>query len=129
VTVYIDSSAGAKLLVEEPESVALARHLDDLDSSSDPVSSALLETELRRLAIRLDVSQAAVSDVLARVALVEPNRSLFYEAGLLPGATLRSLDAVHLATALRLEDPVLVAYDQRLLVAAQDLGMSVVSPS
>jgi uncharacterized protein len=66
---------------------------------------------------------------LARVALVEPHGSLLYEAGLLPGGTLRSVDAVHLATALRLEEPVLVAYEQRLLAAAQDLGMSVLSPS
>lgn len=54
-----------------------------------------------------------MGELLARVALVEPQRSLFHEAGLLPGASLRSLDALHLATALRIDAAVVVAYDVR----------------
>jgi hypothetical protein len=128
VTVYLDTSAAAKLLVEENESDALAHYLDTLDDLEDLVSSALLETELRRAAMRQDLSQASVSEVLARVALVEPGRSLFYEAGLLPGPSLRSLDAIHLATALRIDASVVVAYDVRLLESARELGLSVKSP-
>ncbi len=127
--VYIDASAAAKLVVQEPESDPVASYLDDLLPAEGPVSSALLETELRRVAGRLEVQQAAVSEVLARVTLIEPSRSLFTEAGLLPGTALRSLDAVHLATALRLDDAVLVAYDVRLLRSALELGMDVVSPT
>jgi uncharacterized protein len=127
VTVYLDTSAAAKLLVDEPESDALARHLDRVDPDEMLASNALLETELRRVAVRLDLAQASVSEVLARVALVDPDRSLFHEAGLLPGAMLRSLDALHLATALRL-GAFVVAYDARLVASATALGLDVVSP-
>lgn len=126
---YLDASAAAKLLVEEPESVALARFLDSAGPEDTTASSALLETELRRLAVRAELAQAAVSEVLARVALVEPDRALFHEAGLLPGARMRSLDALHLATAVRLGDSVVVAYDARLLEAARAVGLGVVSPA
>lgn len=128
MSVYLDTSAAVKLLVQEQESDALADYLDGLDAGDAPVSSALLETELRRVAGRENLSQSAVSQVLARVALVEPGRSLFYEAGLLPGAFLRSLDALHLATALRLDAAAVVAYDVRLLRSARELGLEVVSP-
>jgi len=93
------------------------------------VSSALLETELRRLAVRLELDQAAVTDLMARVDLVDPPRSLFHEAGLLPGPHLRSLDALHFATALRVGAQTLVAYDARLLDAARSLGLGVHSPA
>ena len=128
---YLETSAAAKLLVEEDESAALADFLDSLPHPAGAgerlVSSALLETELRRLAVREGLSQSAVSDVLARIALVEPDRAIFHEAGLLPGARLRSLDAIHLATAVRV-DGVVVAYDRRLIDAAESLGLGVVSP-
>lgn len=127
MTVYLDTSAATKFLVHEQESDALARYLDGLADDEDLVSSALLETELRRVAVREDVSQESVSAILARVGLVEPTRSLFHEAGLLPGGTLRSLDALHLATALRL-DAVVVAYDRRMLESARSLGLDVLSP-
>lgn len=127
MTRYLDASAAAKLLVEEDDSAVLAGYLDEADDQP-PMSSALLETELRRLAVREDLEQAAVSAVLARVALVEPDRSLFHQAGLLPGARLRSLDALHLATAVRLPDVVVVAYDHRLLESARAIGLAVVSP-
>lgn len=127
--VYLDTSAAAKLLVDEAESEAITVYLDGLGDEHQVVSSALLETELRRLAGRLDVEQSAVTDLLARVDLVDPPRSLFHEAGLLPGTHLRSLDALHLATALRVEADVLIAYDTRLLDAARSLGLPVDSPA
>ena len=54
--------------------------------------------------------------------------SLFYEAGLLPGRHLRSLDALHLATAVRVDATAVVAYDHRLLEAARSLGLETMSP-
>jgi predicted nucleic acid-binding protein len=128
VTLYLDTSAAAKLLVDETESVALAAYLDGVRESDDLLSSALLETELRRLAIRLDLAQSDVTDLLARVDLVDPPRSLFHQAGLLPGAQLRSLDALHLATALSVGADRLIAYDARLLDAARYLGLVAFSP-
>jgi uncharacterized protein len=129
LTLYLDTSAAAKLLVDEAESEALAAYLDRTVDEQELVSSALLETELRRLAIRLQLEQSMVSDLLARVDLVDPPRSLFHEAGLLPGTHLRSLDALHLATALRVDSETFVAYDARLLDAARSVGLSVHSPS
>lgn len=127
--IYLDTSAAAKVLVDEAESEALTAYLDDERSTTEIVSSALLETELRRLAGRLGLDQSAVSDLLTRIDLIDPSRSIFHEAGVLPGPTLRSLDALHLATALRIEADVLVAYDLRLLDAARDLGLATDSPA
>jgi predicted nucleic acid-binding protein len=128
VTVYLDTSAAAKLLVEEPESAELSAYLDELDADEQILSTALLETELRRFGVRLNLAQVAVTELLARVGLVEPNRSVFYEAGLLPGNHLRSLDALHLATAIRVDASPIVAYDPQLLVAARSLGLETASP-
>jgi predicted nucleic acid-binding protein len=125
----MDTSAAAKLLVDEAESEALAAYLDRTADEQELVSSALLETELRRLAMRLQLDQSMVTDLLARVDLVDPPRSLFHEAGLLPGTHLRSLDAIHLATALRVDSETLVAYDARLLDAARFVGLLVHSSS
>jgi uncharacterized protein len=113
--------------VDEDESEALAAYIDSSMNEQELVSSAFLETELRRLAIRLEFDQSAVSDLLARVDLVDSPRSLFHEAGLLPGAHLRSLDALHLATALRVDCEFFPAYDKRLVDAARAVGLSVQS--
>jgi predicted nucleic acid-binding protein len=128
VTVYLDTSAAAKLLVAEPESARLASYLDGLEAQEDIMSSGLLETELGRFGTRVDIPQSAVTEVLARVGLIEPDRSMFLEAALLPGPQLRSLDALHLATAIRLDADAVVAYDRRLLEAARSLGVNAVSP-
>ncbi|MFP5290287.1 MAG: type II toxin-antitoxin system VapC family toxin [Actinomycetes bacterium] len=127
--IYLDTSAAAKVLVDEIESDALTAYLDRAEPGREIVSSALLETELRRLAVRVDLAQSSVSELLARLDLVDPTRSIFHEAGVLPGPNLRSLDALHLATALRTEADVLVAYDIRLLDAAQALGLATASPA
>ncbi len=72
VILYIDTSAAAKLLVEEDASARLATHLDVAVAADDTVvSSMLLETELRRLAVRFDLAQSAVTQLLDRVDLVE----------------------------------------------------------
>lgn len=55
-------------------------------------------------------------------------RSLYHEAGVLPDGRLRSLDALHLAVAVRLEVDVLATYDDRMRQAAEGLGLTVVAP-
>jgi predicted nucleic acid-binding protein len=129
VTLYLDTSAAAKLLVQEDESDVLVAYLDGTVDGQDLVSSALLDTELRRLAVRIQLDQSMVTELLARIDLVDPSRSLFHEAGLLPGDHLRSLDALHLATALRVDSDTFLSYDVRLLDAARSVGLSVHSPS
>ena len=122
---YVETSAAAKLLVEEEESARLAAHLDGLDEP--PVSCLVLETELRRLAVRLDLPQSAVTTLLDRFDLLETDRSLYREAGMLPGRHLRSLNALHVAAALRWDADVMLSYDQRQLAAAEAAGLRTLS--
>lgn len=130
MTVYVDTSAAAKLIVDESESPALSAYLDGLVAEGVPlVSGVLRETELRRLAVRHRLNQAAVSDVLDRFDLFEPDRAIFVEAGLLPGASLRNLDALHIVVAVRLEADALVTYDVRQTESAQLVGLRVVAPA
>jgi predicted nucleic acid-binding protein len=130
LTAYIDSSAAAKLIAKEAESAALIAYLDQIvDEAVRLAASCLLETELRRLALRLDKPQSKVTEVLDRVALIEADRLLFLEAGLLPGKHLRSLDALHTATALRIEADEFLTYDARQAEAARSVGLRVTSPA
>ena len=125
---YLDTSAALKLVVEEPESEALARAIDD--AQPDLVACWLLETEMRRAAQREEaLSQQIVSDLLDGVGLYEVPSSLFREAGLLPGAQLRSLDALHLAAAVRIGVDRVATYDSRLQDAARSLGVDVFAPT
>jgi uncharacterized protein len=125
---YLDTSAALKLLVEEPESDALATVLDEQEPTL--VACWLLETELRRAAHRVDaLTQEAVSAFLAGVDLYEAPGSLFREAGLLPGEHLRSLDALHLAAAVRVGADHVITYDSRMGESARLLGLAVLSPS
>ncbi|MGH3778492.1 MAG: PIN domain-containing protein [Pseudonocardiaceae bacterium] len=126
---YIETSAAAKLLVDEPASSRLAARLDSAVVRDEAlISSILLETELRRLAVRVDLPQVAVTHLLERFDLVETDRSLYREAGLLPGRHLRSLDALHLAAALRTSADVMVTYDRRQADAADAAGLPVLAP-
>lgn len=127
--VYVETSAAAKLLVREESSSALLVHLDlCADRGDSLVSASLLETELRRMATRLDLPQVDVTELLDRFDLVAPDRALYAEAGLLPGRHLRSLDALHLAMAVRLDSGLMVSYDHRQVEAARAVGLVVLSP-
>ena len=124
---YLDSSAALKLVLEEPESDALAHVLDD--AAPELVGTWLLETEMRRAAQRLEpLTQTMVSEVLEAVAIYELPASLFREAGLLPGPGLRSLDALHLAAAVRIGVEHVITYDARMAESAEQLGLSVLAP-
>jgi hypothetical protein len=126
--VYVDTSAAAKVLVEEAESAALADRLDVLVNEGHALlSSRLLETELRRLAVREGLDQSAVTEVIARVDLYEPPRSVFHEAGLLPGPICGRWKPCTLPP-LRVEVSVVVTYDDRQAAAARSLGLPVESP-
>ncbi len=125
---YIDTSAALKLVLDEPESAALVAHLDR--QRPELLACWLLETELRRAAVREPaLTQTAVSDLLAGVALHGVPASLFREAGLLPGPHLRSLDALHLAAAVRLGVDHVLTYDARMGSAARAIGLAVLAPA
>lgn len=123
---YVDTSAAGKLLLQEAESDAMAEWADQ--DGIELVSSFLLETELRRIAVRAKLPQEAVTQLLDRIALDDLPPSLFREAGLLPGQALRSLDALHLTSALRLDTEAIVTYDDRLAMNTEALGMRVLAP-
>ncbi len=124
--VYVDTSALAALLKPEPESESLERWLDD--TSATLVSSDLLETELRRVAVRDGLSQTDVTALLDGVALAALDRAVFRNAGFLPMEMLRTLDALHLEAAIRLDADALVTYDHRLAQAAESAGLTVIAP-
>jgi uncharacterized protein len=129
VILYVETSAAAKLIIDQPESSRLAAHLDRaVDRDDGLLSSMLLETELRRLAVRTGVAQSVVTRLLERFDLLEIDRSLYREAGLLPGPHLRSLDAIHVAAALRANADAMVTYDLRQADAADSVGLSVQTP-
>ncbi|WP_159626147.1 type II toxin-antitoxin system VapC family toxin [Actinomyces sp. zg296] len=124
---YLDTSAALKLLVEEAESAALAQMIDE--QNADLVSALLLETELRRAASRNRLlTQGAVTELLEGVSLYDMPRSLYTEAGLVGGRSLRSLDALHLTAAIRCGATYLITYDKRLIDSARDMGVQVLAP-
>ena len=124
--VYVDTSALGALLVEQLESDALESWLDQ--TSDMLVSSDLLEVELRRLAVREGVDQADVTRLLDGVSIAALDRAVYRSAGLLPMAYLRTLDALHLEAAIRLDAAAVLTYDRRLSKAARSVGLRVVAP-
>lgn len=124
--IYVDTSALGALLTEQPESEALLAWLDH--TSATLVSCDLLETELRRLAVREGLDQADVTEILEGVSLAALDRAVYRSAGLLPMPYLRTLDALHLEAALRLDVSAMLTYDRRLTAAARDAGLEVVAP-
>lgn len=127
--VYLDSSAIVKLAVREPESAALRRHLR---RRRPWVSSGLARVEvLRALLPGGEKAVAAGRAVLARCDLVRVNDRVLNLAGAMQPVELRSLDAIHLATAGRLGSDIseLVIYDERMAGIARQMGFRVSSPS
>lgn len=125
---YLDSSALVKLAVDEPESAALRRYLR---RRRPLVSSALARTEvLRALLLEGDDGIQRGRAVLGRVELMRVNDRLLDAAGVLLPPGLRSLDAVHLATAGQLGADLgpVVTYDDKMLEAARSLGLKTASP-
>jgi predicted nucleic acid-binding protein len=128
VATYLDSSAIVKLAVREPESMALRRYLR---RQQPLVSSALARTEvLRALLPAGSEAVARGRDVLQRLDLVRVNDRILNAAAVLQPPELRSLDAIHLATARLLGDELqaVVTYDDRMIVAAKQLGCRIVQP-
>jgi uncharacterized protein len=125
---YLDSSAIVKLAVRENESVQLRRYLR---RRRPLVSSSLTRTEvMRALLPGGDDAVAAGWKVLTRLDLVRVSTGVLDEAAVLLPADLRSLDAIHLATARRLGQDLgaIVTYDERMAAAATNLGHRVVAP-
>ncbi|WP_214368705.1 type II toxin-antitoxin system VapC family toxin [Pseudonocardia sp. H11422] len=130
--IYLDTAALVKLLRREPESDALA---DWLDTQADTllVASVLVEMELPRALRRVEPDLiAGVPGLLERIARYEIDDLVRVTAATYTDPQLRSLDAIHLATAHAVFGPRLTAfvtYDQRLLTSAAALGLPVHCPT
>jgi predicted nucleic acid-binding protein len=127
--IYLDTSALLKLITPEEHSEALAAFVD---ARVDFTSSTLLAVEARRDALRRAPQTLPRVDVfLSGVELIAMSTVVVENASRLPDPGLRSLDAIHLATALlvRNELDLLLAYDRRLLDAAEAHGLPTASPT
>jgi len=133
--IYLDASALVKVVVEEKESSALRAWIA---TGPDRLSSVVTAVELRRAARRV---AAGVSEVIAReleretevllrgVQLLTLDEQIAQQAATLEPPTLRSIDAIHLATALSVDDlSHFVTYDARLAEAAARAGLVVAMP-
>lgn len=126
--VYLDSSALVKLVLADTESPTLIAWLQP---EMRPASSALARTEvMRAVAGRGDAAIARARALLGTIDLIAVDDVVLDAAALMRPPALRTLDALHLASAMALGDDLaaFVAYDRRLLEAATDAGLTTASP-
>jgi uncharacterized protein len=127
---YADTSAVIKLLAEETHSKAFAAFYDGR-ADAEWVSSALLRIEVTRAVARvLPALLPDAKDLLTAFSYIAIDDDIVDAAMSEPDRKLRSLDAIHLATAriLAPELDALVTYDERLIMAATDAGLPTASP-
>jgi predicted nucleic acid-binding protein len=128
-----------KLVLSEPESAALS---DWIATRADRLASVIAAIEVRRSVRRAEVTRSGAAGereremlrtraeaVLGSVSLVAIDDAIVTDAGALSPPDLRALDAIHLATALRVAElDGLVTYDIRLSDAATARGLNVFHP-
>lgn len=124
---YLDSSAIVKLVVREPET---ARLVEALRADPVVVSSHVAWTEVVIATRRAGRSTARAERILDSIALVPIDEAILREAATLGPKDLRTLDAIHLATAISLRPDVrtMITYDIRRSEAASALGLAVLTP-
>ncbi len=127
---YLDTSALVKLVRPEAETRAL---FTELSRWKRRVSSALSRVELYRTLRRAEADDQdfrRAEALLQRLVLIQIDDEMLQNAAVLPDKQLRSLDAIHLATALsiRRELGAVVVYDAHLREVAQSAGLFVISP-
>jgi predicted nucleic acid-binding protein len=127
--IYADSSALVKLVIDEPESDALEHHVGAGESLLATSRIAVVEVKRATGVANPSPEVRKTTDRLLRAcALVEVTPAVIDVAASLASPTVRTLDAIHVASALRIEAEELLAYDRRLAAAAAAHGLAVVSP-
>ena len=125
---YLDTSAFIKLCWPEPESQALHSYLRGWPLR---VSAALLWTEALRAAQRQPAARVQHAQrLLQRMPMIDVDRTVFRQAGLLGPSFMSSLDAIHIAAAMSLGPDlgVVITYDRRMAAAAGLFGLRLASP-
>lgn len=125
---YVDASALTKLILDEPDSVAMRSWYVE---NEHVVCSRLGLIETNRAVRRMQHDAAHLDVVLRSVEVVELDAEVARTASAIGPASLRSLDAIHLASVLALLPDVdaFVTYDDRLAAAARAIGLPVVRPA
>ena len=124
---YLDASALVKLIVEERESPVLRTYLAKV---TDWLTSRVAEVEVARtVRRRTDIPEPDLTALWSPVSFIELDSLIAALAASLLPAALRSLDAIHLATAITAgPSAAFVTYDDRLAAAARANGLKVESP-
>jgi predicted nucleic acid-binding protein len=128
-TVYVDTSALGRVLLEEPDKLTIKNALDTFDRVT---ASHLLRVELRRVGLRRGLLDRA-HILLADISLIPMDDQILTTAETLTPPAVGTLDAIHLATAVRLSEAgeldALMTYDKQLAEGAREHGIRVLSPS
>lgn len=128
--IYVETSALTPLIKKEELSDALQDYLDDLvDDGHVLVTGRLTETELRRAAHRYGLPQSQATIVLEALVVEEQTPAHFKLAGTVGSTNLRSLDALHVATAVAGSCTAMITLDTRLAEAADSVGIPVLDPT
>lgn len=132
--VYADSSALVKLARDEAESASLSAYLAGADLVSSELALAEVPRALRRAVameseLPLEELRERADELLDYISLRPIDHDVLLSAGVLAEPFLRTLDAIHVTTALYLS-PVeaFVTYDQRQAAAARLAGLRTVAP-
>lgn len=127
--VYIDTSALGRVLLDEPDKSAIK---DALDSFDQVTASRLLRIELRRVGLKRGLLDRAEA-LLADIALIPLEDQILTATETLTPASVGTLDAIHLATAVQLTKAgklnALMTYNKGLAAGAREHGITVLSPS
>lgn len=126
---YLDTSVLGRVLLDEPDTAAIRRELGRFERH---ISSRLLSVELRRLGQLKDMLEYA-DELLSGNVLIPLDETILAAAETIAPSVLRTLDAIHLATAVRLAGAeqldALMTYDKQLAEGAREHGITVLSPS
>lgn len=134
IAAYLDASALTKLILDEPGSEALSGHLDGRMAVSSDLALAEVPRAVRAWGARgrddasTSVMMERLDEVFEGIGLVTVETRLLADAALLDPPMLRTLDAIHVATARALGFEEFVTYDGRQARAAAAAGMIPVRP-
>jgi len=126
---YLDTSVLGRVLLDEPDTAAIRRALGRFDRH---ISSRLLRIELRRLGLLKDMLEH-VDELLSGNVLIPLDETILAAAETIAPSVVRTPDAIHLATAVRLAGAgqldALMTYDKQLADGAREHGITVLSPN